>query len=209
MQNGAWVYDIRGHDEHYRQNITLNVASAVMSRHQAGGRGQSGKYPDAPAGSIKYTGNTFRLTTWSLWGGTALMVFASLASLALQWRNCRRAIGGLREEEEGPRRNSRTSKSPWAGWSREWSPSRSPCSRFRSLAFNISWYAGLIAIGMSVLPFPRGLPRHWRERTRHPSAPWARSCSSCSRASTPARFIPNLAAAGIAANSASPPAPTS
>ena len=36
---------------------------------------------------------TLRLTQWSLWGGTAIMVFASLASLALQWKTVLRSFG--------------------------------------------------------------------------------------------------------------------
>lgn len=34
-----------------------------------------------------------KLTKWSLWGGTAIMVFASLASLALQWKTVLRSFG--------------------------------------------------------------------------------------------------------------------
>ncbi|MBY0112555.1 MAG: OPT/YSL family transporter [Phycisphaerales bacterium] len=36
---------------------------------------------------------TLRLNQWSLWGGTAVMVFASLASLALQWKTVLRSFG--------------------------------------------------------------------------------------------------------------------
>lgn len=44
---------------------------------------------------------TLRLTQWSLWGGTAVMVFASLASLALQWKTVLRSFGVGKKAEAG------------------------------------------------------------------------------------------------------------
>jgi OPT family oligopeptide transporter len=46
-------------------------------------------YINIPVGGT----GTLRFTAWSLWGGTAVMVFASLTSLALQWKTVLRSFG--------------------------------------------------------------------------------------------------------------------
>jgi len=43
----------------------------------------------------------FNPTRWALWGGTSIMVFSSLASVALQWRTVARAFTILRTRKDG------------------------------------------------------------------------------------------------------------
>jgi uncharacterized oligopeptide transporter (OPT) family protein len=48
-----------------------------------------------PSFSLNPVGN-FNPTRWALWGGTSVMVFSSLASIALQWRTVARAFLSVR-----------------------------------------------------------------------------------------------------------------
>jgi OPT family oligopeptide transporter len=43
--------------------------------------------------NIDASGEVLRLTKWSLWGGTSIMVFSSLAALAMQWKTVLRSFG--------------------------------------------------------------------------------------------------------------------
>ncbi|MBY0307138.1 MAG: OPT/YSL family transporter, partial [Phycisphaerales bacterium] len=97
---------------------------------------------------------TYALTRWALWGGTSLMVFASLTSIALQWKTILRSfnLGGSREPSGVA-----------AGHTEQFAKIEVP-NRWLFLglvpitigllvvqwfAFGISWWLGLVAVGMS------------------------------------------------------------
>lgn len=80
------------------------VIAPWMAAHdaaQAGVPGYLAAFTYSPEGS-------FNPIRWALWGGTSLMVFASLTSLALDWRTLARAFsrfkgsGDLTADREGP-----------------------------------------------------------------------------------------------------------
>ena len=51
-----------------------------------------------PSFTLQPDGN-FNPTRWALWGGTAIMVFSSLATVALQWRTLARAFTLFKKTE--------------------------------------------------------------------------------------------------------------
>src|SRR5438552_11796722 len=57
----------------------------AMDMAQAGQAGYVGSFALKPNGD-------FNPTRWSLWGGTSIMVFSSLTTVALQWRTFARAF---------------------------------------------------------------------------------------------------------------------
>jgi len=69
------------------------------------------------------------------------------------------------------------------------------------VAFHISWYAGLIAVGMSF--FLSLVACRARERRHDPDRRHGQSHAAHFRRPAPGQDLPELAAAGIAANSAS------
>ncbi|MBP7950116.1 MAG: OPT/YSL family transporter [Verrucomicrobiales bacterium] len=98
-----------------------------------------------PAGSL------FKITQWSLWGGTAVMVFSSLTSVALQWKTISRAFrrdksgAGTGTEQDALARIEVPGKWLWMGlipvgiglvWVQYW-------------AFQISIPLGIIAVLLS------------------------------------------------------------
>jgi uncharacterized oligopeptide transporter (OPT) family protein len=48
----------------------------------------------------------FNPTRWALWGGTSVMVFASLVQLALNWRTVLRAFGVFKKEERSAKQDA-------------------------------------------------------------------------------------------------------
>jgi OPT family oligopeptide transporter len=97
-------------------------------------------------------GTIFHLPRWSLWGGTALMVFASLTAVALQWRTIGRAFAFRRkvpgaEGEADARMKSVEVPGTWmiAGLI----PITIGMLAVQYVAFNISLWLGLVAVAMS------------------------------------------------------------
>jgi putative OPT family oligopeptide transporter len=90
---------------------------------------------------------------WSLWGGTSLMVCASLASLALQWRTIGRSFSLLRRPASG-RAGDLEARMAAIEVPNRWMvagliPITIAMLLVQMLAFQIAWWAGLIAIAMS------------------------------------------------------------
>lgn len=182
-QDGSYVYDAATIKEGVVKNITLTG-----------------------------DGSTLRFTVWSLWGGTAVMVFASLTSLAVQWRTIVRAFRGVRagaadsNSQEG--RDARTAAQVRAlevplGWMIAGMLPISIAMLFlQVIAFKISIIAGLIAIGMSFF-LALVACRATGETDTTPIGAMGKVMQLLFAVLHPGQIIPNLAAAGIAANSAS------
>lgn len=197
--NGAWVYDVRTKAPGYKTNIELNVDSQI--NREAVAKDPS-RYLDDPKKPIKYTGDTLRMTTWALWGGTAVMVFASLASLALQWKTVARAFTGL--AGGGSKGSSELSQIEVPVW---WMvagmvPITIAMLAVQIVAFKISIYAGLIAVVMSFF-LSLVACRATGETDTTPIGAMGKVMQLLFALLHPGKIVPNLAAAGIAANSAS------
>jgi len=98
-------------------------------------------------------GALFHAVRWALWGGTAVMVFYSLASLALQWQTVGRSFtlfkrGGTRTATDIDAKMAAIEvPNSWliAGLI----PIMLAMLAIQIVAFGISWWAGLIAVAMS------------------------------------------------------------
>jgi uncharacterized oligopeptide transporter (OPT) family protein len=101
-------------------------------------------------------GTIYQIQRWALWGGTATMVFSSLAALALQWQTIARSFSGLR------RRSSRSAPSeldqrmaaievPLSWLVVGLIPITVGLVIIQYFAFHISIWLGLIAVGMAFL----------------------------------------------------------
>jgi OPT family oligopeptide transporter len=101
---------------------------------------------------------SLRLTQWSLWGGTAVMVFASLASLALQWKTVLRSFGVGKSKagdagQMSPEAEAiaRRIEVPNSWFIAGLIPISIGVLIVNYLAFNMSIYLGIIALGMSFI----------------------------------------------------------
>lgn len=144
-------------------------------------------------------GTVFHVYRWGLWGGTALMVMASLTALALQWKTIARAFirkGG-------------------AGGAREWDRIEVPMSwmiagmvplgivlvGLQVVAFQIAWWAGIIAVLMSFV-LSLVASRATGETDTTPTGAMGKVMQLLFAVLHPGHVVPNLASAGAAANSA-------
>jgi OPT family oligopeptide transporter len=99
-------------------------------------------------------GTIYHLPRWSLWGGTATMVFSSLAAFALEWRTIARSFSNLRRghcatapAESDQRMAAIEVPLSWlvAGLI----PITAGLLAVQYVAFHISIWLGLIAVGMA------------------------------------------------------------
>ena len=156
------------------------------------------------------SGTIIRFTTWSLWGGTAVMVFASLTAVGMQWKTIIRAFTGLKKEAQIERHEANlddTRRAAEIEVPAKWMfigmiPIAIAMLFVQIIAFNISWWAGLIAI---VLSFFLSLVacRATGETDTTPIGAMGKVMQLLFAALHPGQIVPNLASAGIAANSAS------
>jgi OPT family oligopeptide transporter len=156
-------------------------------------------------------GTVLRLTTWSLWGGTALMVVGSLTAVALQFGTIVRAFSGLSKDAGGGNGTGATAAEA-AEMSRIEVPTKwmiagmIPVSiamlAVQIVAFHISWWAGLIAIAMSFV-LSLVACRATGETDTTPIGAMGKVMQLMFAVFHPGQIVPNLASAGIAANSAS------
>ncbi len=146
-------------------------------------------------------GGSITLTRWSLWGGTAVMVFASLMSVALQWRSIVRAFMGVkRSTGEGGTSHTNVEVPGW------WmivgmTPITIAMVWLQIQAFNVSWYAGIIAVAMSFV-LSLVASRATGETDTTPIGAMGKVMQLLFAALAPQNISANLASAGIAANSA-------
>jgi len=79
------------------------VVAPAMLAHDAAQAGVPGY---VPAFAVSGAGN-FNPVRWGLWGGTSLMVFASLTTLALDWKTVARAFHSVRHRPTGSTQDDR------------------------------------------------------------------------------------------------------
>jgi putative OPT family oligopeptide transporter len=172
----------------------------------AGAPGFVASIPTAGGGAL------FHVPRWSLWGGTAVMVFASLTSLGLQWKTVARSFTLLRR--------SRTAAPGAAGTAADIEARMAaievPNSWFiaglipimiamlavQIIAFQISWWAGVIAVGMSFV-LSLVACRATGETDTTPVGAMGKVMQLLFAFISPGNVTHNLVSAGVAANSAS------
>jgi OPT family oligopeptide transporter len=150
------------------------------------------------------SGTTLKVTTWALWGGTAVMVFSSLTAIALQWRTIARAFGGLKEEtaEDHTITAMKKIEVPTKWMVAGMIPVTIAMLFVQVIGFHISWWAGLIAVAMSFF-LSLVACRATGETDTTPIGAMGKVMQLTFAVLHPGQIFPNLAAAGIAANSAS------
>jgi len=145
------------------------------------------------------------ITRWSLWGGTAVMVFSSLASVALQWRSFARAFTGKKGASgSGGDIDARMAEIEVPG---KWMlfgmvPITIAMIWLQIQAFHVSWWAGLIAVAASFV-LSLVASRATGETDTTPIGAMGKVMQLIFAGLAPGNINANLASAGIAANSAS------
>jgi OPT family oligopeptide transporter len=151
-------------------------------------------------------GTTFHVYRWALWGGTALMVMSSITALAFQWKTIGRALAGaLTARKEAANDHDEAMKKievPLWWMIAGMVPLTIAMLILQILAFEISWYAGIIAV---LLSFVLSLVacRATGETDTTPIGAMGKVMQLSFAMLHPGKIVPNLASAGIAANSAS------
>ena len=160
-------------------------------------------------------GMIFQPVRWALWGGTAMMVFASFSSLALQWRTVARSFKLLRQVGR-----SDTPAEP-AGSAQDWTlaarmnaievprtwflvgvvPVAIALVAIQYLAFRVHWWAGAIAVGMSFV-LAMVASRATGETDITPIGAMGKVMQLVFALVSPGNATHNLAAAGVGANAA-------
>ncbi len=147
-------------------------------------------------------GTVLHFTRWALWGGTAVMVFASLTTLALQWRVVARAFSGLFGKREAAKDDQLAAIEVPTRWMViGLIPITIALVIIQYIAFNISWWAGLIAIAMSFV-LSMVACRSTGETDTNPIGAMGKVMQLTFAVLKPKQIIPNLASAGVAANAA-------
>jgi uncharacterized oligopeptide transporter (OPT) family protein len=151
-------------------------------------------------------GTIFHPVRWALWGGTAVMVFASLTALALEWRTVARSFQLLRR---------RRAVSADAGIDARMAAIEVPNSWFvagvapiaialvvvQMIAFQIQWWAGMIAVGMSFV-LALVACRATGETDTTPIGAMGKVMQLLFAVISPGNVTHNLVSAGAGANSA-------
>jgi OPT family oligopeptide transporter len=120
--NDKWVYDAAQMSKDYVLNIDVVGGGTVVA-----------------------------LTRWSLWGGTSLMVFASLAALALQWKTIVASFAPKRTPSAPDGTPATTPTAPQAGRAAdELSPEAEAVAR-RIEVPKLWFFAGFIPMGIGVV----------------------------------------------------------
>jgi putative OPT family oligopeptide transporter len=162
-----------------------------------------------PAIPMAGGGALFHPRNWALWGGTSVMVFASLAALGLQWKTVARSFTLLRR---GPKAGSVASGSieermaaievPNSWFIVGLIPIAIAMVLVQIIAFQISWWAGLIAVAMSFV-LSMVACRATGETDTTPVGAMGKVMQLLFAVISPGNVTHNLMSAGTAANSAS------
>ena len=152
-------------------------------------------------------GTLYHPPRWGLWGGTAIMVFASLTSLALQWKTISRSFTMLRRGETAAndaevQRKMNAIEVPTTWLIAGIIPIAIGMVVIQVLAFSIHWWAGIIAVGLSFV-LSLVACRATGETDTTPIGAMGKVMQLTFALLMPKQVIPNLVSAGIAANSAS------
>lgn len=145
-------------------------------------------------------GEVIVITRWSLWGGTAVMVFSSLMSVALQWKTIARAFGGVKGGAVSGEDSSIEVPGRWMVIGML--PITIAMVWVQVVAFGASWYAGVIAVAMSFV-LSLVASRATGETDTTPIGAMGKVMQLMFAVLVPKNIAANLASAGIAANSAS------
>ena len=99
-------------------------------------------------------GTIYHLPRWALWGGTATMVFSSLASFALQWRTIARSFSAFWRGRNATARPVADERSAGIEVPLSWLvggliPITIGLLAIQYYAFHISVWLGLVAVGMA------------------------------------------------------------
>lgn len=149
-------------------------------------------------------GTIYHVYRWSLWGGTAVMVFSSLTALAFQYKTIFRAISGVFNKKELAEGHTDISHIEVPTW---WmvlgmAPITIAMVTLQIMAFEVSWYAGIIAVLMSFF-LSLVACRATGETDTTPIGAMGKVMQLTFALLAPKNIAANLASAGIAANSAS------
>lgn len=151
--------------------------------------------PD-PAGIIAF--NPIR---WALWGGTAIMVFASLTSVAMQWKTIGKTFSGKREGSASDLEKMKEIEVPGKWMILGMAPLAIAMIWLQWAAFGVQWWAGLIAVAMSFVLSMVG-SRATGETDTTPVGAMGKVMQLIFAVIVPNNINANLASAGVAANSA-------
>ena len=202
-----WEYDIREREKGYVQNIDVNIKSQYSELNKDVVVEARAKDPGAFANNATnltlWNGTVLKFTTWSLWGGTAIMVFASLTSVALQWKTIARAFGGA-SKKTSPSTISIAQKSievPNMWMIAGMIPIGIAMVIVQMIGFHIHWWAGVIAVLMSFVLSMVGA-RATGETDTTPIGAMGKVMQLLFAGLVPGNTNANLASAGVAANSA-------
>lgn len=94
-------------------------------------------------------GTILQFPRWALWGGTAVMVFSSLASIALQWKTIARSFTSIRGGGGGGKSTLANLEVPTSWFIAGLIPVGIGMVIVQYMAFHISWWMGCIAVAMS------------------------------------------------------------
>ncbi len=153
-------------------------------------------------------GTIYHVYRWGLWGGTALMLFSSLTALAFQWKTIGRAVGGFlgakQESTVGADMTARIKsvEVPFGWMIAGMIPITIAMVFVQVVAFDISWWAGLIAVSLSFV-LALVACRATGETDTTPIGAMGKVMQLLFAVLAPGKIAPNLASAGIAAYSAS------
>lgn len=152
-------------------------------------------------------GTMYHYPRWGLWGGTALMVMASLTALAFQWKTIVRAFRGVGDSgasdaHMAAQADLKSIEVPFGWMVMGMVPITIGMLIIQVVAFSIAWWAGLIAVGMSFV-LSLVASRATGETDTTPIGAMGKVMQLIFAVLKPGEVAPNLAAAGIAANSAS------
>jgi OPT family oligopeptide transporter len=173
----------------------------AMDAANAGVTGYIASIPTVGGGAI------FHPVRWALWGGVAVMVFASFASLALEWRTIARSFQLLRRRAGGSIDADTEARMAAIEVPNRWFilgivPIALALLAVQIIAFQIQWWAGLIAVAMS---FALALVscRATGETDITPVGPLGKIMQLLFALISPGNVTHNLVSAGVGANAAS------
>ena len=170
----------------------------------AANAGVAGYVPSIP---LVGGGALYHPVRWALWGGTSVMVFSSLASLGLQWRTVARSFQLLRRRESAAASEDVDARMAAIEVPNSWFiggliPIAIAMLLVQLIAFRISWWAGLIAVGMSFV-LSLVACRATGETDTTPIGAMGKVMQLLYAVISPGNVTHNLVSAGVGANSAS------
>ena len=194
-----------------RVSLSMLAASAVLfffvapwlQSLDALNAGVPGYLPSIP---LVAGGTLFHPVRWALWGGASVLVFASLASLALQWRTVGRSFQVLRRSPARAMSDDTDAKMAAIEVPNAWFiagivPIAIAMLLIQLIAFQIQWWAGLIAVAMSFV-LSMVACRTTGETDTTPVGPMGKVMQLLFAVISPGNVTHNLVSAGVGANSA-------